>query len=112
MADCVFCKIVKKELPSEVVYEDERILAFRDVNPVAPLHLLIIPKKHIASVNHLAEEDKELIGEMFFLAQKIAREQGIAESGYRLAFNVGRNAGQTIDHLHLHLIGGKQLPWP
>lgn len=110
--DCIFCKIVNKEVPSEAVYEDEKILAFKDINPVAPVHLLIIPKKHIISVDHLTSEDKELIGEMFFVAQKIAREQGVVESGYRLAFNVGRDAGQSVDHLHLHLIGGKQLLWP
>lgn len=112
MEDCIFCQIVKKEIPSQTVYQDEKIIVFKDTNPVAPVHLLIVPKEHIPSVNHLEKKDQELIGQIFLLAQKIARDQGIAESGYRLSFNVGRNAGQTVDHLHLHLMGGEKLPWP
>lgn len=98
-------------MPAEIIYEEGEIIAFKDANPVAPIHLLIIPKKHILSVNHLAEEDKELIGELFLVAQKLAREYGIDKSGYRLIFNIGKDAGQTVDHLHLHLIGGKKLMW-
>ena len=98
-------------MPAEIIYEEGKIIAFKDANPVAPIHLLIIPKKHILSVNHLAEEDKELIGELFLVAQKLAREYGIDKSGYRLIFNIGKDAGQTVDHLHLHLIGGKKLMW-
>jgi len=109
--DCTFCKIANKEMPSEIVYEDDEVVAFKDIKPVAPVHLLIITKKHIPSVDHLESGDKELIGSLFLVAQKIAREQGVAETGYRLVFNVGPDAGQTVDHLHLHLIGGHKLPW-
>lgn len=108
---CLFCKIVNKEIPTEIVYEDDKVLAFKDIEPKAPVHLLIIPKKHIPAVDHLELQDKELIGELFFAAQKLAKEQGISQTGYRLIFNVGKDAGQTIDHLHLHLMGGKKLPW-
>ncbi len=111
MKNCIFCKIAKKEIPSEIVYEDEKFIAFKDIEPKAPLHLLIIPKKHILSVDHLGLEDKELIGELFLTAQKIAREKNVVESGYRLIFNIGKDAGQTVDHLHLHLLGGKKLPF-
>ena len=109
--DCIFCKIANKEISSEIVYEDNEVVAFKDIKPVAPVHLLIITKKHIPSVDHLEAEDKELIGSLFLVARKIAREQGVAETGYRLVFNVGPDAGQTVDHLHLHLIGGHKLPW-
>jgi len=109
--DCIFCKIANKEISSEIVYEDNEVIAFKDIKPVAPVHLLIITKKHIPSVDHLEAEDKELIGSLFLVARKIAREQGVAETGYRLVFNVGPDAGQTVDHLHLHLIGGHKLPW-
>lgn len=104
--ECIFCKIVNKEIPSEIVYEDEGILAFKDINPQAPVHLLIIPKKHIPSVDHVELEDKELMGELVLAAQKIAREKNL--SGYKLMINVGRPAGQVIDHLHLHLLSGKK----
>lgn len=109
---CLFCKIANKEIPAEIVYEDKKFLAFKDINPQAPVHLLIIPKEHIESVDHLKEKNKELIGELFLVAQKVAREEGLAKEGYRLIINVGKKAGQTIDHLHLHLLGGKKLPWP
>lgn len=108
---CIFCKIIKKEIPSEIVYEDDEVVAFEDIEPVAPVHLLIIPKKHIISVNHLDPEDCGLIGKLFLTSKKMAQKKGIAESGYRLVFNIGRDSGQTVDHLHLHLIGGKKLPW-
>ncbi len=122
--DCIFCKIVKKEIPAEIVYENDKIIAFNDVNPVAPVHILIIPKKHIPSVNHLADfretgtkdgfspelENKILVGELILAAQKIAEDKKIADSGYRLSFNIGEDAGQTVNHLHLHLMGGKKLP--
>jgi histidine triad (HIT) family protein len=111
MKDCLFCKIVKKELPSKIVYEDDNFFAFNDINPIAPIHILIIPKKHIPSVNHLEAQDKELIGELFLVAQRIARTEKAIETGYRLVFNVGENAGQTVEHLHLHLLGGKKLLW-
>ena len=101
---CLFCKIADKELPSEIVYQDDNFFAFKDINPVAPVHILIIPKKHIETVEHIGPEDRELIGELFLTAKKVAKLQGVSESGYRLSFNVGKNAGQAVDHLHLHLI--------
>lgn len=109
--NCIFCQIAKKELPAEIVYEDGNVVAFKDINPIAPVHYLIIPKKHIASVNHLEPQDKELIGELFLAAKKIANKEGIADNGYRLVFNVGKDSGQMVDHLHLHLLGGKKLLW-
>ena len=108
---CLFCKIINKEIPADIIYEDDKFLAFRDIKPVAPIHLLIVPKKHIPTVDHLEEGDKELTGELFLVAQKIARKEGVSERGYRLITNIGENAGQTIEHLHLHLIGGEKLPW-
>lgn len=111
MEDCLFCKIAKKEIPAKIIYENEEILAFQDQNPIAPLHLLVIPQKHIPTINHIETEDKELLWNLFSAAKKIAQDQGVAETGYRLIFNVGRDAGQTIDHLHLHLLGGKILSW-
>jgi len=104
--DCVFCKIAKKELPADIVYEDNKFIAFKDIHPKTPIHILIIPKKHIISVEHITPEDKELIGELVLVAQKIAREQGVAKSGYKLLFNVGKGAGQVVEHLHLHLLAG------
>ena len=103
---CLFCQIVNKEIPTDIIYEDEKFVVFNDIKPKAPVHLLIIPKKHILSVQHLEMEDKELIGELFLLAKKIAQEKGIAEKGYKLVFNVGKGGGQMIEHLHLHLIAG------
>jgi len=102
--NCLFCKIAKKEMPAEIVYEDEKVLVFKDIHPKAPLHLLIIPKKHIHSINHLELRDKELMGELILVAQKIAKEKNL--EGYKLVINVGRPAGQIIDHLHLHLLAG------
>lgn len=104
--NCLFCKIINKELPSEIIYEDEQFTAFKDIRPKAPLHLLIVPKKHIFSVERLEPQDKELVGELFLAAKKIARERGVSKTGYKLVFNVGRGGGQLIDHLHLHLLAG------
>lgn len=109
--DCVFCKIISKEIPAEIICEDETMVVFKDIEPKALLHLLIVPKKHVSSINHVEAQDKELMGELFVAAQKIAKEQGVSETGYRLIFNVGRDAGQTVNHLHLHLMGGQKLPW-
>ena len=109
--ECIFCKIVNKEIPAEITYEDDNFIVLKDIEPKAPLHLLIVPKKHIPSVNHLELKDKTLIGELFLVAQKIAKEKGVDKTGYRLTLNVGKDAGQTIDHLHLHLMGGGKLPW-
>lgn len=109
--DCIFCKIVKGEIPSKKVYEDEHVLAFHDINPIAPIHVLTIPKKHIASVLDIREEDKELIGHLHLSLQQAARELGVAESGFRVITNTGEHGQQTVSHLHYHLIGGRQLEW-
>ena len=106
---CIFCKIANKEIPANVVYEDDKFIAFKDINPKAPIHLLIVPKKHIQSLNHLELKDKEFIGELILVAQKIAREQKVS-NGYKLIFNVGRGGGQVISHLHLHLLAGWTPP--
>ncbi|MCK4355301.1 histidine triad nucleotide-binding protein [Candidatus Parcubacteria bacterium] len=106
MSNCLFCKIINKEQPADIIYEDEKFIAFNDIAPKAPIHILIIPKKHIQSVNHLETKDKELIGELFLLAKQIAKEQKISKTGYKLIFNVGRGGGQIIDHIHLHLLAG------
>jgi histidine triad (HIT) family protein len=105
-ADCIFCQIIRKERAAEFVFEDESIVVFKDAYPHAPVHLLIVPKKHIRSVNDLVDEDRNIISEMIFRAKEIAREFGVNTSGYRLSFNVERGAGQVIFHLHLHLTGG------
>jgi histidine triad (HIT) family protein len=112
MDNCLFCKIVRGEIPSAKVYEDDKILAFRDINPEAPVHILIIPKKHIGSVNDLEQEDSELIGHIFIKAKAIAKEQQIDESGYRIVNNCGNHGGQTVNHIHYHLLGGRVLHWP
>ena len=109
MADCLFCRIVKKEIPSKIFFEDEDLVVFHDINPKAPVHLLIVPKKHLATVNDLEEEDRTLAGKMILAAQKAAKKAKIAQKGYRLVFNCGQDGGQEIGHLHLHLLGGKRL---
>ena len=109
MSETIFSKIIKRELPADIVYEDDEILAFRDINPKAPVHVLIIPKIEIATVNDLKPEHAELIGKMALAAQKVARQEGIAEDGYRLVINCNRHGCQVVFHLHMHLIGGKQL---
>ena len=106
---CLFCDIVAGKIPSDIVYQDEYFLAFRDINPQAPKHMLIIPKAHIASLRELAEEQQSFIGHLILLAKKLAQEEGIEKSGYRLAINCGFEGGQAIPHLHLHLLGGKKL---
>ena len=110
--DCIFCKIANKEIPSTIVYEDEDVIAFRDLNPEAPVHILVIPKKHIASLNAATAEDQQLLGKVLLTIQKIAAEQGIAEKGYRVVTNCGEQGGQTVMHLHFHLIGGREMLWP
>jgi|SRR3989339_949250 len=111
MTDCIFCKIAQKEIPTELLYEDEDVIAFNDIAPKSPVHILIVPKKHIDSVNNLEEENKELLGKLVLVAKDIAKEKGISGTGYRLIFNTGRDAGQTVDHIHLHLMGGEKLPF-
>ncbi len=109
MQECIFCKIVKKEIPSEVVYEDERILAFRDISPLAPVHVLIIPKEHLVNVLDINEENVDLIGHIHLVANKLAREAGIAEKGFRIVTNCNEEGGQIVFHMHYHLIGGEEL---
>lgn len=103
--DCIFCDIINKKSPAEILYEDDEFIVFRDVKPSAPIHLLIVPKEHIASVNDIEDKHKELIGDLFLLAKKLAVQENIND-GYKLTFNIGRKGGQLIDHLHLHLMGG------
>jgi len=107
--DCIFCQIVAGEVPSDIVYQDEEVVAFRDINPVAPTHLLIIPKRHIPSLAHLSETELPIIGHMVKVANQLAREGGVAESGYRLVINCGEQGGQLVPHLHMHLLGGRRL---
>jgi len=110
--NCIFCEIVEKKRPAKIVYEDENVLAFEDVNPQAPVHILIIPRRHIPTSLDIQEADRHLIGYLFQIANKIAREKGIAERGFRLVMNCNREAGQTIFHIHLHLFGGRVMYWP
>ena len=110
--DCLFCKIINKEISAKSVYEDERVFAFNDLNPQAPVHILILPKKHIPTILEASQEDNELIGHMFQAANKIAKSSGVAERGFRLVMNCNRDAGQTVFHIHLHLLAGRGLHWP
>lgn len=109
MADCIFCGIIEGKIPSKKVYEDDRVLAFHDIAPQAPVHVLIIPKKHIPTMNDVTEEDDQLIADVFAAARKIARELGIEDSGYRLVNNVNGDGGQVVYHLHVHVLGGQKL---
>ena len=109
MPDCLFCKIINGEIPSTKVYEDDRVFAFEDINPQAPIHVLITPRSHIATLNDVTTEDHVTLGQMIHTAARIARERGIADSGYRTIFNVNADAGQMVFHIHLHLLGGRQL---
>ncbi|MGN0711009.1 MAG: histidine triad nucleotide-binding protein [Anaerovoracaceae bacterium] len=111
MADCIFCMIANKEIPSNIVYEDEQIVCFHDLEPQAPVHVLIIPKKHIASLDDVGEEDKELMGHIMLKVQEIAAELGL-ENGYRLVNNCGEDGFQTVKHLHFHLLGKRKMTWP
>ena len=107
--NCVFCKIAAGEIPGEILYQDEEVIAFRDIEPLAPVHLLIIPRRHIPSLTHLSDTDAPLIGHMVIIANQLARDEGIAGSGYRLVINCGEHGGQIVTHLHMHLLGGKRL---
>jgi histidine triad (HIT) family protein len=111
MDDCIFCKIIKGEIPSKKVYEDEHVVAFHDINPIAPVHILTIPKKHISSLMAIQEEDKELIGHLHLALQKVAKEMGVEKEGFRVITNTGEHGQQTVFHIHYHLIGGRQLEW-
>lgn len=112
MSDCIFCKIIRKELSSKIVYEDEEIIAFKDLNSVAPTHLLFIPKKHIESLDAITEEDISLLGKLQYKISEYAREHGLARDGYRVVNNMGRNGGQTVFHLHFHLMAQRNFHWP
>jgi len=109
MEDCIFCMIIAGEIPSDIVYQGEEIIAFRDINPLAPVHIQIIPRKHIVSVAELTDDEYHLVAEMVKVANHLAKKEGIAESGYRLAMNCGKQGGQLVPHLHLHLLGGRQM---
>lgn len=111
-AQCIFCKIIEGQSPARVVYRDDLVVAFHDIRPVAPHHILIVPKKHIPSVNHILPEDNLLMGHLFTIARQLAKEQGIAQSGYRLIVNTGPDAGQAVFHIHMHLIGGQRMRFP
>lgn len=110
--DCIFCKIASGEISSQIEHQDQEILAFRDINPQAPVHLLIIPRRHIPRLSDLTEEDRELMGKMVLVATDLARQHRLDERGYRLVVNCGREAGQGVFHLHLHLLGGRTMHWP
>ena len=112
MADCLFCRIVRREIPASIVYEDEHVLAFNDINAQAPLHALVIPKRHIDSLTALSPHDDALVGELVRRAAAIAQEKGFAERGFRTVFNTNAEAGQTVFHIHLHLLAGRGLRWP
>lgn len=111
-ADCIFCKIVRRELESEVVYEDEEVMAFKDIHPIAPVHVLVVPKRHIASLADATEEDQEILGKTLLGLSRVARKLGLDASGYRTIVNTGRGAGQSVFHLHFHLLSGKRFSWP
>ena len=110
--DCLFCKIIKREIPASIVYEDDRVLAFNDINPQAPTHVLVVPKRHIATLSDLTPDDDAIVGEVVRRGAAIAGERGIAAAGFRTVFNTNREAGQTVFHIHLHLIGGRAMHWP
>ena len=109
MEDCLFCKIANGEVESEVVYRDEKVCAFNDINPQAPVHVLIVPRKHIEGVNTITEDDKDIVGHILLVAKKLSEEKAVSESGFRILVNSGSNAGQVVEHLHFHLLGGEKL---
>jgi histidine triad (HIT) family protein len=112
MEDCLFCKIVNNEIPAELIFEDDRIVAFNDINPQAPVHVLIIPKEHFASLNDIPEEKKDILGHILLRARQIAQNLGIQENGYRIVLNTARDSGQEVFHIHFHLLGGRRMTWP
>ena len=112
MSDCIFCKIIAGDIPAEIVYQNDDVLAFRDLNPQAPLHVLVIPKKHIATINDMTATDAELVGKLYLAAQQIARQEGVADDGYRTVMNCNELAGQTVFHMHLHVLAGRAMNWP
>ncbi|MBW3566569.1 MAG: histidine triad nucleotide-binding protein [Proteobacteria bacterium] len=112
MSDCLFCKMVNGEIKPDTVHETEEMLAFRDINPQAPTHVLVVPKKHISTINDLEPQHETLIGKMYLAAKTIAKREGIAEDGYRTVMNCGEGAGQSVFHIHLHVLGGRRMKWP
>ena len=112
MDSCIFCKIKNREIPSKIVFEDERIVAFNDANPQAPVHILLIPKEHFASLNDIPEEKKDVLGHLLLKARQIAQQEGISKNGYRIVLNTERDAGQEVFHIHFHLLGGRGMTWP
>jgi histidine triad (HIT) family protein len=112
MADCLFCKIIAREIPAKILHEDDSLIVIQDINPQAPLHALVIPRRHIATLNDLATQDDGLVGNMVRQAARIARERGFHDGGYRTVFNCNRDAGQTVFHIHLHVLAGRALTWP
>jgi histidine triad (HIT) family protein len=112
MPECLFCQIIDREIGATIVYEDEHIVAFNDINPQAPTHVLVVPRRHIGSLNDLSPGDDELVGEIVRRAAAIAKQRGISSGGYRTVFNTNRGAGQTVFHIHLHLLGGRTMHWP
>jgi len=112
MADCLFCKIASKEIPAQLAYEDDQVLAFDDIHPAAPVHVLVVPRKHIATLNDAQPADDAVLGKLMTVAARVARDRGIAESGWRVTVNVGRDAHQLVFHVHLHLMGGRPFGWP
>jgi histidine triad (HIT) family protein len=112
VADCLFCRIVAGEIPAAIVHQDEHLVAFKDINPQAPMHVLIVPRRHVASLNDLAAGDDALVGEMVRLAASLAKKNGYADRGYRTVFNCNADAGQTVFHIHLHVLGGRSMTWP
>jgi histidine triad (HIT) family protein len=111
-SNCIFCRIIEKKIPSTIVYEDDLATAFEDVNPQAPVHTLVVPKKHIADIHSMTEGDKELVGHLFLVAKKIASDKGLDTRGYRMVINNGAGAGQSVFHIHLHLLSGRHFSWP
>ena len=112
MENCIFCKIVNGEIPSNKIYEDDKVYAFRDISPEAPTHFLVIPKEHITSANEINEENSKIIAHIFVVINKIVRELGIDDTGYRIVNNCGKDGGQTVGHIHFHILGGRNLQWP
>ena len=112
MNDCLFCKMIAGEIPCNIVYENESVFAFRDIDPKAPTHILLIPRKHIRSINELGESDQTLAGELLLIAKKIAKDEGIDESGFRTIFNTNSDGGQTVFHMHMHILGDRKMAWP
>ncbi len=112
MTDCIFCKIANGEIPAELIYDDEDVVAFHDLNPKAPVHVLVIPRTHVATLNDLAPEQDALVARMYRAAIELAKQLGVAEAGYRTVFNCNASAGQSVFHIHLHLLAGRQMSWP